>query len=264
MLTIADVRSAIEQGDKPRAVQMLQIILTENPSADAWYVAARLTHDNKTAVRYLRRALMIDPDHRRAAMMLEKMGEQQQGVGGHVLDEIIDMLHEQANKSILLKRLNPRQQLIALGVMALVIVVGFVISISSLLNAMSSASETLYVPEVAPRAERVMDLNVNMVADHLVANGYELANLTITGRAGTTRGETLSFSILATSGNYAITIRVYEDLSALIGDREDIGYQEAVANVITEDNAVLIYPRTLPKTEAQRLITVFNALTGDG
>jgi hypothetical protein len=257
MLTIADVRTAVTQGERKRAMEMLKLILAENPSAEAWYVAARLSKDKSNALKYLRRALLIDSHHTKSLELMEKLGGKPKGFWGSIGEEIADAIHGQAKKSPLLKHLNPRHQLIAVGLMTVVIIIGFIFAFSSFFK----PAEGLYVPEVAPDAAPTLRLNSNQVVDNFVANGYDLNGLRKSNRAGTAAGQTIIFNLADSYGNWhVITVRVYHDLSALISDQENLNAQEESSNVVPVSNAILIYPKSLQGYAANRLVNTFNLL----
>lgn len=69
------VKTAIRQGDKRRARKLLVTILKQNPTADAWYIAARLASDRKQAAGFLRRALRQAPDHVPSKKLLTRLSQ---------------------------------------------------------------------------------------------------------------------------------------------------------------------------------------------
>lgn len=76
MASLADVQRMIKQGDRKRAALILQRVLKENPSADAWYLAARMTKNQQKTRTYLQNALKLDPGHQRSRQaLLDVMGQ---------------------------------------------------------------------------------------------------------------------------------------------------------------------------------------------
>ncbi len=73
MASLADVQRMLKQGDRKRAALILQRVLKENPSADAWYLAARLTKSPEKTQTYLQNALKLDPNHTRTQNALAKI-----------------------------------------------------------------------------------------------------------------------------------------------------------------------------------------------
>lgn len=64
------VVEALRQGDPQTARRLLGPVLLEQPSADAWYLAARLSDDREQQIAHLRQALALDNWHSRADRML--------------------------------------------------------------------------------------------------------------------------------------------------------------------------------------------------
>ncbi len=75
MASLADVQRMLKQGDRKRAALILQRVLKENPSADAWYLAARLTKSADKTQTYLQNALKLDPNHARSQQALAKIAQ---------------------------------------------------------------------------------------------------------------------------------------------------------------------------------------------
>ena len=72
-MSLAQVQALAQKGKRAEANALLKRIIQQQPSADAWYVAAKLTEDSKLASKYLQRALMYDPNHRHAHAMLREL-----------------------------------------------------------------------------------------------------------------------------------------------------------------------------------------------
>ncbi|MBN1284461.1 MAG: hypothetical protein JXB47_03605 [Anaerolineae bacterium] len=68
--SLREVKAAIQQGDKQRARVLLRPILQKDPTADAWYLAARVASSREQAAQYLQRALRLDSNHAPAKKML--------------------------------------------------------------------------------------------------------------------------------------------------------------------------------------------------
>ena len=74
MAGLIDIRAAVRRGDKDEARRMLKTFLRESPSAEGWYLAARVSNSKETAIKHLQRALIMDPNHIQAKRMLDKLG----------------------------------------------------------------------------------------------------------------------------------------------------------------------------------------------
>ncbi len=72
-MSLEDVKWAIDSGDKEEARSLLQDILRDNPSADAWMLAARVADNEQDTFNALKKALEFDPDHAEASQLYERM-----------------------------------------------------------------------------------------------------------------------------------------------------------------------------------------------
>lgn len=67
------IREALKAGDKQAAQKLLPPILRDQPSADAWYLAAQACETKDKAIICLRRALDLQPQHSGANRLLFKL-----------------------------------------------------------------------------------------------------------------------------------------------------------------------------------------------
>lgn len=68
---IAEIEACIRFGDKVHARELLEQVLNEDPSAEAWYLAAQVMDDTEGTITALKHALELDPKHDRARRALE-------------------------------------------------------------------------------------------------------------------------------------------------------------------------------------------------
>ncbi|HRL13127.1 MAG TPA: hypothetical protein PKX07_14685, partial [Aggregatilineales bacterium] len=68
---IAEIEACIRFGDKVHARELLEQVLNEDPSAEAWYLAAQVMDDTEGTITALKHALELDPNHDRARRALE-------------------------------------------------------------------------------------------------------------------------------------------------------------------------------------------------
>lgn len=73
--TIHEINTAITTKDRKQALSMLQLLIKQKPSAEAWYLAAKLTQDREKKIQYLRTALLFDHTHRLSQKYLRELGE---------------------------------------------------------------------------------------------------------------------------------------------------------------------------------------------
>lgn len=70
---LTPIRAALKDGDKAAARRLLTPILKEQPSADAWTLAAQACDTPDAAIQCLRKALAIDAQHSTANRLLFKL-----------------------------------------------------------------------------------------------------------------------------------------------------------------------------------------------
>ncbi len=70
------VEAAIKVGEFAYARECLRDILQIDPSAEAWYLAAQVARTSEQRIVCLEKALLLDPDHMRARMMLDQTYQQ--------------------------------------------------------------------------------------------------------------------------------------------------------------------------------------------
>lgn len=71
--TLQEISDSIRYGDKKRAQELLKPILKENPSAEAWYLASQAANTDAQMVKFLQKAVELDPSHEKASRALEAM-----------------------------------------------------------------------------------------------------------------------------------------------------------------------------------------------
>lgn len=68
--TLETIKVAIRGGETTRARELLREELRNRPSADAWYLAARVARTPEQSVEFCRRAIDLDPFHENASRLL--------------------------------------------------------------------------------------------------------------------------------------------------------------------------------------------------
>ncbi|MGQ9908305.1 MAG: hypothetical protein ACUVS2_05655 [Candidatus Flexifilum sp.] len=114
-IDLQPIREALKAGDKARARQLLTPILTSQPSADAWALAARACDTDEAAIKCLRKALALDPFHGEANRLLLRIEgavppealrrEREERIAAFATGELLQqMLKPEANPLVTEKR----------------------------------------------------------------------------------------------------------------------------------------------------------------
>ncbi len=256
MFTLKDVRAAMKQGDMPRAVEIIKTILKENPSADAWYQAARMSTDNANAQSCLRQALMLDPKHGPSLTLMRSLGGESKTFFGHLSDEIIIMIYEQSDKSLLLRRFPRQAQLAVVGVATALILIGFLVSSAMLVSSLRAA-----MPQPYPTVEPVKLVSVEEMLDRFSQSGLEMLDVQETTDARGAR--IVQFDLEGEQGKrYSVVVRVYDSVSALIAEWNASATPDPMLRVVGAPNAVLLYPVRLDISLANQLAREFRSIAG--
>ncbi len=256
MVTLDDVRIAIREGDKKEALQLLKVVLKENPSAAAWYMAAKLVKDEELTVKYLRRALLLNPNHSESLAMMESLGIAPPGAVGHLRGGMAELFYEQAKRSPILRHFKPRQQLAVAGIMIILVVIAFVVVLTNL----PEPADQVDIPESAPTARALAHISTLDLMNRLRDNGYNL-DFEIVDEIP--EGHSFHFTLSDETGAMqAINVLVYDSVSALIDDQDRIATYEISHNVVGFSNVVLIYPKDFTGEITDRLVSTFRAIMG--
>src|SRR5262245_56702485 len=76
-MLIKQIELAIARGDKATARELLPDVLNSNPTADLYYMAARVATSREQATKLLQQAIKIDPYHDKANTMMERLDDTQ-------------------------------------------------------------------------------------------------------------------------------------------------------------------------------------------
>jgi hypothetical protein len=70
---LREIEDSIRYGDKVHARELLEQVLRDQPSAQAWYLAAQAVDDTDGMITALKNALKLDPDHEVARRALDAL-----------------------------------------------------------------------------------------------------------------------------------------------------------------------------------------------
>lgn len=73
--TISDVRETLARGDRETALAMIDRLLTANPTAEGWTLAAEIMAPEADKIKCLTQALALDPNYEPARAMYASLGQ---------------------------------------------------------------------------------------------------------------------------------------------------------------------------------------------
>jgi tetratricopeptide (TPR) repeat protein len=71
--SLAEIKTAIQAGNKGLARELLRSEIKENPTADTWYFASLVAGNREQSISFLNKALDLDPFHDQALAALDKL-----------------------------------------------------------------------------------------------------------------------------------------------------------------------------------------------
>lgn len=97
MASLSAVKLAIKRGKKEDALYLLRKVMKEQPTAECYYLAAKLAPNNIMARKQLQRALDLDPSHEPSHMMLQLIErEAAQTRTGKLRSELVEAFEDDA------------------------------------------------------------------------------------------------------------------------------------------------------------------------
>lgn len=256
MAMLLDVYSAMDAGDNVGAMRLLTEVIQAEPSAQAWYLAARLTNDRDKALRHLKRALLLDPAHSDSLVMLRQLGGEKAITLDDVKEEVVQTLEYEHKRLPVVRNLSRRQTLV--GALALaVVVIGTLVLLAQLLR---SAGPSL-VPDQAPQAAAVTIVPLGTVWQHFQNSDLPIQSMA-RGPAASGR-HSIEMTIRDTSGQLVpVSVLVYDSIPALIGDRDTLDAYESQGHLLGAANTRLAYPATVSGYMARQLENTLRSVPG--
>ena len=260
--TLIQVYDALEDGHNRQAMQYLEEVLHTSPSADAWFLAAELTldRDRDLALRHLKRALVLDPGHRKTLTLLGELGASKDITLSDVAVEVTDAVTAQTSKAPLLRRLSKLQQMIVISLGAVLLTILIVSAISILTRGDGPAR----IPEQAPVAVPVNILNADTVFQTVTSSTLPISDIQIIPASVTPGKSTMKFTVpvLGTNRRHPVQITVYDSISEFIRDRETQQQLAQTSEVLVQGNVMLAYARSIQRHAIEvQLLQLFEFIT---
>lgn len=256
MAMLLDVYSALDAGDNAGAAQLLGEVIRTEPSAQAWCLAARLTHDRDKAVRHLKRALLLDPKHAESLVLLRELDGDRSITLTDVRDEVVETLEYEHQRMPVVRNLNKRQTLVGALALAVVVVAGLVL----VARVLRQPGPSL-IPEQAPQAAAVTIVPLATVWQHFQNSGLPIQSM---GRGATDGGRhTIELTVRDTAGQLVpVSVLVYDSIPALIGDRDTLAAYETQGHLLGAANLRLAYPPSLSSYMTHQLENALRSVPG--
>lgn len=253
-LSLNDVREALEKGDKAYALQLLTLVLHRTPSADAWYLAAKLTTDDQQAIAHLHRALFYDPHHGDALTELALLGAQPQSPVRTLTQEIMSVSLQPPPARTPADRLRQYGVRIAM-LLVLVVVVVFIgqAIVGGLFRTPATSISAIAPSPIVPTMSTVEQVTRAMLSSPIIERVEPVTD----GVAPTK--QVLRLYMIA-QNDAAAEIWIYDSIAALVEDRA--GIEAAAFNQMTaaHGNVVLFYQPDLEESFVSTLLDSFNSL----
>lgn len=258
MPNLYDVQDALSNGQRKEAITMLEEVLREAPTANAWYMAALITNNEREKVRHLQRALLLDPDHEQSKAMLKKLGKSSQGgLGRSFLEEIQQAILDQSARSPFLSRLPRSMQLGA----ALLVVV-FIIGLFGVTVALFLELGGPQVSDTAPTAAPIVTVESGDALS-ILQSRLGVVAITPTQNDDVLRGTTYDVQFVGLDNTlYTGELIILDSPAAYL---TNVNYFEDVQRfsyILGNNNVYFVVSRGLTQAEVDRLSEIINVVGG--
>ena len=215
--TLGEINTAITSKNRKEAATMLQKLIKDKPSADAWFLAAKLTKERHKKVQYLRTALVLNPKHRKSLEYLGQIGEQTTGVHGVLVTGLMHTWQDQVNKSPLLRNLSPRVRMaVGIGIfLTMVITVGLILSTALSMRGPNVSSQ-------GPTEPAIEYFTAASVVDYFDASSLDI--MFINQEQDASIGKNIINLDIRDAGNRSrtVTILVYDSVASILSDQDTL------------------------------------------
>ncbi|MAU10205.1 MAG: hypothetical protein CL607_10315 [Anaerolineaceae bacterium] len=232
MANLTEVALAIKNNDRRSAARMLTEIIQETPSAEAYYLAARLSKDKDKARAHLKRALSYDSRHKKANQMWIELGGKPLQVkkgGLPIVDRVVGFFQDFGTNipgiGPILNRMHPNVRGGLVAALFIMLIALNVILLMQFLGTPASAAEENVVvqaqptmdatatPIAAPSYEEIV-ISAGTLESYFADNGYGMRPI------ANYIGDTASQQFLLTGQlPYDVYVLVYDSLAAASSDQ---------------------------------------------
>lgn len=258
MPSLYDVQDAWEDGKRREAVALLRDILREDPSANAWYMAATMTNDKNEKVRHLQRALQLNPSHRQSQQLLERLGVKNASFGGTVVSEVGESIFERTRRFPIIGQLPPAVQLLFAAVIVFIVVYALTLIASGVGEVAQDVSEQIEQNNLPPTPVALSEYGMTDVLNRLQAVGAGITETVLLEDTGVSSAVVRRITYAGTDGNTRqADIIVFSSIAAIDGaylqQTQRFNYVEGRANVVA------VASRAMPEVERQYFFDLFKS-----
>ncbi len=257
MPNLSEVQTALKQGDRAKASQLLKTILHEHPTADAWVMAARMSSNPETQKLHLQRALAFDSKHVKARDMLRDLGGKPMSTSAALTSGLIPAIQNElekfgANKP-LLRDFSPKLRMMtALSLYTVIIAVALLML------------STLLTP--APVPEKPVITPITVFQSDTLINQWNTAGLNISKLVNVAQepnvlsSEQFNFTVTDDKGNHNVSVFLYKDIAGIVNDGHRLTplTAEGKNKLDILQTAVIIYPADMNEMTVSLLESAFN------
>jgi hypothetical protein len=211
----AEIKMAIQSGNKDLARELLRSEIKDHPSADTWYLASLVASSSEQNMNFLKRAIDADPFHDQAIAALDKLKSKQPEANGQVVNGVIAsnllndsialfMQHDWELKVQMqnMAQLEKRKTVSKITSFLVIFIFGF-IGMLIVIAGIATAKKEKISLQIQPEGNmRVIGNNLNTTA----RDASELAMIAASIKDGVTYGGAIAFGILMTIVSYVVLV----------------------------------------------------------
>lgn len=246
--TIGEVKTAIRRNQLQEAAQLLEKVIQEKPSAEAWYLASTLTNDRDQKIYYLRTALLMDRKHHKSRSVLRDMGvDLKSSSTTMMLQNLVHLWQEQANSSFLLRYFPPIvQNMVGMAVVVLIFAM-FALLFVQLSPSGPDLSNT------GPLVENAEFNSTTHIVDAFTQGTLDILSVNLS------RNEQVGKDIVQLDvrdlGNRSLRLEVYiyDSVQGILQEQTMLSAYEQTNTILAHANIIVLYPQDMSSTTAEAI-----------
>lgn len=253
--TLGEIQTAITTKNRKQAAEMIQTLIQQKPSADAWYLAAQMTTDRDTKIHYLRTALLLDRHHQKSQDALRQLGERAGNYYSNFAYNLLHILKEHINRSPLLRPFPPAIQLTFVAVLGIFLVVMVGVLISGLL-----ASRGPVLSADGPSTPAVEFFSTSQIQNVFTTGELDIMFTEL--KRDNAIGKDIIQLDVRDVGNRARTVEVfvYDNVQAIINDQNTLAIYEQATHILAYANIVVVYPLDMSDSSITHLVDIMDTI----